>query len=391
MKILVLASRFPYPLEKGDKLRLYNQIKELSKSHQLILVALSDEKVTPEYHKELEAFCEKIFVFRLHKWWVYPKTIWKFLFGGSLQVSYFTSWRLKRKIKRIVYQEKPDHIYCQLIRMAEYVRYLYHIPKTLDYMDAFSIGMMRRAKDSSWLRRQVFREESARLRTYEGQVFYDFDLHTIISDQDRQLIYTPDKQEIRVVPNGVDIDNFRFRDEGGCHGHRLLFVGNMSYYPNIKAAEYLAREVMPLLRKKEPQFKLAIAGANPSQLVQDLAAEDIEVTGWVDDIVEEYHKSGMVVAPIFHGSGLQNKILEAMACGIPVITTLQTNNAIGAKEEKEILIAGEANEFVERIQRLLKDEAAYDAIRGAARTFVERNYSWSVFVNELEKEIKASE
>lgn len=386
MKILVLTSRFPYPLEKGDKLRVFYQIKELSKQHELILCSLSDEKVCPEFIDQLKPYCSKIYVYRIYKYAIYLKLIPSFLFGNSLQVSYFYNYFIKKKIEKLIYSAKPDHIYCQLIRMTEYVKDINHIDKSLDFMDALSMGMKRRAIDSPFPLNIIFREEARRLSAYESQIFYDFDLCTIISEQDRSYIANAQRNEIAIVPNGVDLSTFEFTDNNN-RPYDLLFVGNMSYYPNVKAAEYLAKNVIPVLHKKGYKLKLTIAGANPNQQVKNLQNEWVEVLGWVNSIQEVYNNAKVFVAPLFHGSGLQNKILEAMACGVPVVTTKQTNNAVGAMPDSEILLAEDEISFSEQILYLLNNPKQYENLQLNARTFVEQNFSWEYFVNQLNQKI----
>ena len=390
MKILVLTSRFPYPLEKGDKLRIYHQIKGLSKEHEIVLVSLNDTDVSEAHLAQLRPYCTSIHIYRLRKWRIYPRVFRWFLTGRSIQIGYFTNYFLKIKIRKLVLTEKPDHIYCQLVRMAEYVKDLHHITKSLDYMDAFSLGMNRRAQDSPFPLKHVFEAEAKRLKEYESKVFYDFDVTTIISDQDRSCIKNPFAERIVVVPNGVDTQEFFFKEILEPRVD-LLFVGNMSYYPNIKAAEYLVEYIFAALIEGGNKVTVNIAGANPSLTVQALENEHVGITGWVDNIVDTYHSARVFVAPLFHGSGLQNKILEAMACGIPVVTTKQTNNAIGAAVGEELLIAETAQEFSKAIQQLLNDKTIYDTLRTNARNFVEQKYSWDVSVSILDNAIKAIE
>lgn len=387
MKIMVLTSRFPYPLEKGDKLRVFHQIVGLAKSNEIVLCSLTDHEVSEEHLDQLRPHCSSIHLFRLSKWLIYPRLLRWFLRGNSIQVGYFTNYMIRRKIRKLVFKEKPDHIYCQLVRMAEYVRDIFHVSKTIDYMDAFSKGMERRASDSPFPLNYIFKRESRYLREYEAKVFYDFDLCTIISEQDREYIRNPYNDQIKVIPNGVNTSEFFFESNPKASVD-LLFVGNMSYYPNVKAAEYLVQKIGAQLDERGVDLKINVAGASPSPLVQSLATDKVEVSGWVDDIVATYHNAKIFVAPLFHGSGLQNKILEAMACGVPVITTTQTNNAIKAKPGEELVLADNAEEFTDAIVKLLEDESYFMELRTKARKFVEQNYSWDVFVSALLDEIK---
>ncbi|MFY0673960.1 MAG: glycosyltransferase [Bacteroidia bacterium] len=390
MRVMVLTSRFPYPLEKGDKLRIYHQIKGLAQEHDIILCALTDKTISKEEKSHLEPYCKEIYTFRISKAGSYWRVFWWFIMGRSIQLAYFTNSKIKRQIEDLIFIEKPDHIYCQLVRMAEYVRDIFHIPKSIDYMDAFSKGMERQAIDSPFPLSYVYNKEARRLKSYESKIFYDFQLRTIISEQDRSYIHNPFKEKIRIVPNGVDTTAFSFSVNEKKKAD-LLFVGNMSYYPNVKAAEYLVENIKPQLISKNKHCVIEIAGANPASQVLELEGDNVVVSGWVDDIVKTYHGARIFIAPLFHGSGLQNKILEAMACGIPVITTTQTNNAIKAVSGKDLLLADNANEFSDAIIKLLADQELYSNLQNNARTFVEQNYSWNVFVSELNEAIKKTE
>ena len=147
MKILVLTSRFPYPLEKGDKLRIYYQMRELHRAgHEVLLVSLTEEKVRTVDYQQVKAFCDKIFVFKITRFSVFVHAFFNILRGiqRPFQVAYFYDFTIKNFINRIIESEQPDHIHCHLARMSAYVEHK-TLPKTLDFMDAFGAGTQRRA------------------------------------------------------------------------------------------------------------------------------------------------------------------------------------------------------------------------------------------------------
>ena len=141
MKIVVILSRFPYPLEKGDKLRAYHQIRELSRKHEIFLIAVSDRIISSEEEQELEKYCSKIFIFPLKKSEIVINVIKALIGGKPLQTGFFYSGKIKREINHIIDDIKPHHIFCQLVRVADYVKHIKTIPMTLDYQDAFSKGI----------------------------------------------------------------------------------------------------------------------------------------------------------------------------------------------------------------------------------------------------------
>ena len=198
MKLLILTSRFPYPIEKGDKLRIYHQIRILSKRHTIILCALSDEEIQTAAITELEKYCASIHIFRLQKW-ALPFHLIRPLFNPiPWQVAYFYRKRIHREIQTIIQTQKPDQIFCQLIRMAAYVQDE-GTPSLLDYMDCFSVGMSRRAAKASTFAKPIFRWESQKLERYEATVFPVFDKHCIISAQDREHLVVAAKDTVQII------------------------------------------------------------------------------------------------------------------------------------------------------------------------------------------------
>ncbi len=387
-KILILTSRFPYPIEKGDKLRIYRQIKGLAASHDIVLCALTEQDIAQQDYKELEQYCSKIYTFPLGKTDIARNMLSGFLRGLPLQVAYFYKKSIHKKINQIIAKEKPDYLYCQLARMAEYARHT-SIPNTIDYMDAFSVNARRWSNNAPFYLRPFLSREARKMAEYESLIFDDFKGHSIISAQDREHLNIKERQKIQVIPNGVDFDFFQSAKTTNRE-YDLVFVGNMGYAPNVKAARYLATEVLPLVHAQMPDLRLMIAGARPAPEVQRLQSEQVNVTGWMDDIRDAYNGAEIFAAPLFTGAGLQNKILEAMAMGVPCITTSLVNNAIGAKHGESILLADDAQAFANAIIQLKENKTQRDQISQQAKMFVRQNFDWATFVAQLRQLITKS-
>lgn len=378
MKIVVLTSRFPFPIERGDKLRLYHQIKGLAENHDIHLIALSDHEVHEKNRQRLARFCSDVKIYhqsRMRR-------------GFNLLKSYFTKWpfqvgvnhnlRIHKLIQQHIDKIKPDLIYCQLVRMAPYTSGLDY-PKFIDYMDAYGVGMSRRAKIAQPIMRWLYRKEAKRTKQYEQDVHRLFDGHSIISNQDKELL---DVNNCSVIPNGIDTDYFHITKSKPTYS--IGFIGNMGYLPNIQAAEYICQVILPAYSKEyKDNLNVLIAGARPHQRVKSLSTNDINVSGWVDDIREAYSDCQILVAPLFQGTGQQNKILEAMAMGIPCVTTSEVNKAILAKDNESVLIADSAQSFVLAINRLKTDITLYNRIKENASQFVKTQYSWNASIIKL--------
>ena len=381
MKIFIILSRVPFPLEKGDKLRAYHQIKALSKEHEIHLCCLSEATITEKQSRELQKICSELSIFKLNKW----KRLIRLGFGvfsdQPFQVKYFYDRSIHKKISKIIEDFAPEQIYAQLIRTAEYVKKEFDIPKTIDYMDALSKGIQRRFDSSPFLKRILLQWEFKRLLKYENLVFDYFDRHTIISEADRKHIYHPKKEEILIVPNGVDFDFFKpIKKE---KKYDLVFTGNMAYPPNINCAQYIAKAVFPLLKKQRPEIKIMIAGTSPSKEVLALANENITVSGWLDDIRDAYASAHIFLAPMQIGTGLQNKLLEAMAMKIPCISSPLANSALGAEDQKDILIGENAEQIANFCLLLLDNTQKCNEIANNGFNFVKSHFNWAQTGNQL--------
>lgn len=383
MKILVIVSRIPYPLEKGDKLRAYHQVRELSKNHEICLCCLSDQPEHPEAREKLREICSELHIIHLNKAIIYLNLLLAWFESRPFQVAYFHQRKAQKAVQRIVQRFAPDHIYCQLVRTAEYVKNEHGISKTIDYQDAFSKGMARRAeRESNYFKKKFFQTEARRLIRYEHLIFDYFNNKCIISEQDKALIFHENQREIAVIPNGVDMDFFHPMETSPSYD--LCFVGNMSYAPNVDSVLYLHNEVMPLVWREMPEVKVLIAGATPAEAITRLHQERFEVGGWFEDIRDAYRRSRLFVAPMQIGTGLQNKLLEAMAMGIPCITSKLANDALGATHDQHLMVGSTPEDYAHHIIALLKNLQRGEELARNARLFVQQNYTWQSSVVKLE-------
>ena len=387
MKIFVLLPRIPYPLEKGDKLRAFNQIKQLAKHNEIVLCALNDNTKVSEqdaFHA-LQPYCQSISFISINKAQILLGLVRAFFKGLPLQCGYFYNRKAAKRIDMLITKHKPDMLFGQLLRVAEYIRHK-SIPKALDYQDIFSYGMKRRADIASPVTRPIYDMEYRRLKRYEAAIFNDFDVRSIISEPDRALFPHERRDEILIVPNGVDHDYFKPQEKEKKYD--LVFTGNMSYPPNVNAVEYLANEIMPIVWKTLPETKLYIAGATPDPKVKKAASARIIVSGWLDDIRDAYAESRIFIAPMRIGTGLQNKLLEAMSMRLPAITSPLANASLGAKPDEEILVGDKAETLAQHIITLLTDKEKADHIAQAGFDFTNRVYDWGKATEKLEEEMR---
>ncbi|HRZ78022.1 MAG TPA: glycosyltransferase, partial [Bacteroidales bacterium] len=307
--------------------------------------------------------------------------------GKPFQAGYYYNAGVASAFRDFAAEIGPDVVYFQLARTAWYARGL-KAPCVLDLQDAFSAGLERRAQGSRWYQRPVLREEYRRMLRYERQICQDFPFLSIISEADRALLPCADAERILVVPNGVDTDHFR--PKAYEKRYDLVFTGNMGYPPNVDAARFLASELMPRIWALRPQARLLIAGAQPHPSVRALSSDRVNVSGWMEDIREAYASSRVFIAPMRLGTGMQNKILEAMAMGLPCVTTPLANAPLGSTHGQEILVGEDAATLSGHILRLLSEDSLAEPLANAARAYVKRHYSWEGATAPLERMLIAA-
>ncbi len=387
MKIFVLLSRIPWPLEKGDKLRAYNQIRQLAKKNEIILCALNTDRNADKQKafKALQPYCRSINFIDLGFLTMANNLLKAFFDGRPLQAGYFYSSKAQQKIDTLIAEYKPDIIYGQLLRVAPYIRHQ-KLPKAIDYQDVFSMGMKRRLDVSPFFMKPFLQMEYRRLSRYEADIFDDFEVKTIISKPDRDLIPHKKRKQILIVPNGVDHDFFKPLQADPRYD--LVFTGNMAYPPNVDAAVFLVKEVMPLVWQKQSNTRVFLAGASPHKSVRALASDKVSISGWLDDIRTAYAESRIFIAPMRIGTGLQNKLLEAMAMRLPCITTPIANKALEGKHKAELLVGTSAEELAEHILFLIRNPAEAQQMAAAGFAFVNNKYDWGKATLLLEAEMK---
>ena len=380
MKILVLLPRFPYPLDKGDKLRAYHQIVELAKQHEIYLFALSHNKVKHDDYDHLHTLCTAVDYVQI-RWWESLWGILKAFFNGKpLQLGYWSSRRARRAYANWERQVQPDVVYCQMVRTIPTVEGT-HCRKVLDFQDALSLNTRRRMERSHGLLRLILKYEYRALQRVEQEALRTFDATTVISTVDRDAI----DPSVHLVPNGVDTNYFDATHYPLPTTHyTLVFTGNMAYAPNVDAAYWLVKEIMPLVWKQCPYgIKVLIAGADPKPAVRALAGPKVTVSGRLDDIREAYAAASIFVAPMRIGSGMQNKLLEAMSMGLPCVTTSLAASPLGATPWEHLLVGDSAAELADLIVKLRIDEL-HRSIADAGHRFVQERYAWPAAVEPLE-------
>ncbi len=383
MKILFITPRFPYPPLKGDQVRSYNQIRVLSQRHSITLLSFIKNSEELNYVPMLEKFCNHIETVKLGPFRSYLNVALSLFSSLPFQTHYYFSSEMGGRIHSVIANNDFDIAHLQLIRMAPYLTDLNETPKVMDFTDALSLNMERRYRYDKGILKWGAYIEWQRLREYEPEVCKQFDQAIVVSPTDKEAIGS--FKNLHVNPNGVDTDHFPFVLEGR-EPTSIIFTGNIGYFPNTDAVLWFSRKVLPLIEMHVPYVKFYVVGAAPPRSIRDLSTdENIVVTGFVDSVYEYLVRATIAVCPMRSGSGIQNKVLEAMASGTPIVTTEYTLDGIQATPGRDLIVANEPREFAHRVVELLENPSLRQKLAVNARQLIEKKYAWERSVQQLER------
>jgi polysaccharide biosynthesis protein PslH len=376
MKVLFIAPRIPFPLLQGDRLICYYRLKALSQQHQITLLTFYQSEKDLQYLAKIEDMCHEVHAIHLPKWQSIYNCATNTI-GSKLpfQVAYYRSTEFQTALNRITTETKFDIVHYFLLRMAEY-RVPSEIVEVIDLIDSMQLNLSSRLKVEKPITKFFVREELRRMTSYELDVVSRFKNAILVSQRDAEYFQKSGK-EIDVIPLGIDIDLFRPQPPNVNSVVRLIFAGHMSYSPNIYAVQWFIENCWLKVQDSCPNTQFIIAGADaPAEIVNLGDRSHIMVTGRVDSMADTLSQSDIAVVPMQSGSGMQFKILEAMSCGLPVITTSFGLGTIKAVPDQQIVVADTADDFISRVVELVRDAHKRVEIGRNARIFIEENHSW---------------
>lgn len=385
MKILFLANRIPYPPYRGDKLKIYHLAKRLAARHELHLLTFTEREEEKGYRAELEKIFQRVELVHLPKWkgaLHAARGLWDPL---PFQVLYFRSAALRQKLELLLQEQRYDAVHVQHLRMAPYLAHNKSIPHILDLPDAFSLYWERRSKmQRPFLNRLFESAEQKRVLRYES-VLHQYNLALACSVEDLEYLQQQHGTgQLRLLPNGVDLDTFREEGHDYTRNRTLLFTGNMDYAPNVDAVQYFVKEIFPLVRATHPDVRFVIAGQRPVPQVLALASDAIEVTGFIPNLADSYRAADVVVAPLRFGAGTQNKVLEAMAMGVPVVCSHIGFKGLGIESGEGAILATESASFAAAVNSLLSDTALRAQVGTRGQEVIRDHFGWDAIAATLE-------
>lgn len=384
MKILFTANRFPYPPYRGDKLKIYHLAKRLSKKHELHLLTFLQDNKDLQYLPELKKIFKEVYLVPLPKIKSYMNVLMAAFYKEPFQVRYFHSSKMQAMVQQLANENQYDAIHVQHLRMAPYWAAYKDIPRILDLPDAYSLYWKRRIDTKKGLLKIFNRIEQDRVFKYE-QILNSYNMSLVCSKEDMEYLKQENNiRNVSLLPNGVDLTTFSSQQHDYAQDKTILFTGNMDYAPNVDAVEYFAQDIFPLILDKIPGTKFVIAGQRPVKKVLDLASNNIQVTGFVPNLADMYSKAAIVVAPLRFGAGTQNKVLEAMAMGVPVISRNIGFNGLNIQSGEGVILALETREFAQKCIEMLLSEDLRKATGMAGKKVIQTQFDWDVIAKALE-------
>ena len=386
MKILYVCHRFPFPPKRGGKIRPFNMIRHLSaQGHQVTVCSLARSQAEAAEGEGIAGHCHRYEMGRVKNPIQVARMVVRLPLITPSSMGFFYSPELKDKVDALVARERFDLIFVHCSSVAQYVEDVPGTPKILDFGDMDSQKWLEYANYKPFPLSLGYRLEGAKMEAAEKRLARKFDLCTATTRAEWETLESYGAARATDwFPNGVDAGFFK-PDGEGYDADTLSFIGRMDYYPNQECMFDFCRNTLPLIQSKRPGAKLLIVGADPSPAVQKLGElPGVTVTGSVPDVRPFILRSAAMVAPLNIARGTQNKILEAMSMGVPVVTSPAGAGGVDALDEEHFLVGNEPRAYAAACLRLMEDAGERERLARAGRERMLSNHDWQASMRRLD-------
>ncbi|HEV8500016.1 MAG TPA: TIGR03087 family PEP-CTERM/XrtA system glycosyltransferase [Casimicrobiaceae bacterium] len=385
MKILYVCHRFPFPPKRGGKIRPFNMIRHLGRAHEVTVVSLVRSAAEADEGRGIAPYCHRFEMARVGAPLQALRMVARLPTTTPSSFGYFRSTAMASTIDRLLAEQAFDLVFVHCSSVARYVEQARGMPKILDFGDMDSQKWLEYGAFKPWPLSVGYRLEGHKLAAEEKRLARAFDLCTTTTRAEWETLQGyATGAATDWFPNGVDSDYFA-PDETAYDADTLSFVGRMDYFPNQDCMFDFCRTTFPLIRAARPQAQLVIVGADPSPAVRALAAQPgVTVTGSVPDVRAHLRRSAVMVAPLRIARGTQNKILEAMAAGVPVVTSSVAAGGVDARAGEDFVVADGPAAVAAAVLRLMDDPGERARVARAGRERVLTHHAWEASMRRLD-------
>jgi sugar transferase (PEP-CTERM/EpsH1 system associated) len=391
MRVFYICQRVPYPPDRGDKITTFNEIRHLSKNHEVHVFCLGDgEQDLANTVKLKEYNVASVTAVPFTGIGTKFRALLALLFGGALSVAAFNKKKLHDAIKLRFAESKPDVMIVYSCNVAQYAAHFAEVPRIMQFADLDSLKFGQYAERSGFILRWVYKLEQQRLLAYERHIADTFTHSLVCTDVERRDFerLIPGRP-VTLVANGVDLEFFHPLGLEKKPGS-IVFTGVMDYLPNIDAVQWFCSEIFPLVKQQVPDASFVICGSRPVPAVLQLTQiPGVTVTGRVPDTRPYMDEAQVFVAPLRMARGIQNKVLEALAMGLPCVSSTAAWSGTVIPSGDGIVAADEPSEFANRVIRLLADPDYREQMASKARQSAETYYTWEAQMQRLDQVIDA--
>ena len=378
MNILVLCHRFPYPPKRGGKIRPFNMIRHLhAQGHQVTVCSLVRSQAEAEEGRGIAPHCTTFEMALVNEPTQWARMVVRLPLRTPSSMGYFHSPELARKVHHLLATQRWDLIFVHCSSVAQYVEHVTDVPKILDFGDMDSQKWLEYANYKPWPLSWGYTLEGSKMLRAEKRLARRFDLCTATTRAEWQTLSDYGTGVATDwFPNGVDADFFSPAD-APYDADTISFIGRMDYYPNQECMARFCQQTWPLLRARRPSLKLLIVGADPTPEMRALGdLPGVTVTGSVPDVRPYIRSSALMVAPLAIARGTQNKILEAMAMGVPVVTSTIAAGGVDAVAGEHLLVADSPPDCAQAILGLIENPALRQRLAVAGRERMLSHHAW---------------
>ena len=384
MNILFLSQRVPYPPNRGDKITTWRLIERMQRRHTVHVVAFAHDDADEAAAQTLREKGFDTTVVRTRPRWDRIRSLPLLLTRTPLTLGVFGSRELQAAVDEKAAECELAYAYSS--SMGAFLRPHPRLARVMHFAELDSDKWRQYAERTRLPMRWIYAREHRTLFTYETEIARAFDENVFCTPLEQEIFREriPGPSSV-VMRNGVNLAHFQPAPDEAEEGH-LVFVGVMDYLPNVEGCVWFVHEILPRIRERFPSARLSIVGAHPVPEVERLAREPgVEVTGFVDDPRDWLRRGAVSVAPLRIARGIQNKVLEALAMGLPVVGTTSATQGVEGKAGRDFLVADDVADQVDAICSLLEDRPAARELGARGRRFVEERYDWEVCLEPLDE------